>query len=198
LYKIVVLGDGGVGKTAIAIQFSSRHFVTSYDPTIEDSYRRSVVLDGEQCVVEILDTAGQEEYTALRDQWIRDGEAFVLVYNIWSRSSFTRITRFHNQIQRIKEGASRQPSYPGSPILPARTPRKIPTMLVGHDYQDEEVPTREREVREAEGRYLAMELGCEYLEASAERCINIDKIFFDLVRILRDQRAAIKTSMVLN
>lgn len=192
--------------------------MTSYDPTIEDSYRKSVVLDGEQCVVEILDTAGQEEYTALRDQWIRDGEAFVLVYNIWSRSSFTRITRFHNQIQRIKEGASQQPSYPGSPILPAKTPRKIPTMLVGHDYQDEveaaeekletreegsrtvneEVPTREREVREAEGRSLAMELGCEYLEASAERCINIDKVFFDLVRGLRNQRVASKTSMVLN
>ena len=45
--------------------------VQTYDPTIEDSYRKQVVIDDQSCVLEVLDTAGQEEYTALRDQWIR-------------------------------------------------------------------------------------------------------------------------------
>ena len=67
-------------------------------------------------MLEVLDTAGQEEYTALRDQWIRDGEGFVLVYSISSRSSFSRIKRFHHQIQRVKESCASSPSYPGSPI----------------------------------------------------------------------------------
>jgi GTPase KRas protein len=56
-----VLGDGGVGKTALTIQLCSNHFVEEYDPTIEDSYRKQVVIDDEASLLEILDTAGQEE-----------------------------------------------------------------------------------------------------------------------------------------
>lgn len=60
--------------------------------------------------MEILDTAGQEEYTAyvefnsrLRDQWIRDGEGFLLVYSITSKSTFERVDRFKEQILRVKD-----------------------------------------------------------------------------------------------
>merc|ERR1711939_199521 len=105
LYKLVVLGDGGVGKTALTIQLCLNHFVETYDPTIEDSYRKQVQIDGQSCMLEVLDTAGQEEYTALRDQWIRDGEGFVLVYDISSRASFARIEKLHRQIQRVKESS---------------------------------------------------------------------------------------------
>src|SRR5256884_5335455 len=89
----------------ISQQLCLNHFVETYDPTIEDSYRKQVVIDHQSCMLEVLDTAGQEEYTALRDQWIRDGEGFVLVYSISSRSSFTRIPKFHQQIQRVKESS---------------------------------------------------------------------------------------------
>ncbi|KAJ4863041.1 ras family domain-containing protein [Trichoderma breve] len=166
LYKLVVLGDGGVGKTALTIQLCLQHFVETYDPTIEDSYRKQVVIDGQPCMLEVLDTAGQEEYTALRDQWIRDGEGFVLVYSIASRSSFTRIKRFHHQIQRVKES------------LP------VPIMLVGNKSDR----VTEREVSTQEGHALARELGCEFVEASAKNCINVEKAFYDVVRILRRQR----------
>ena len=53
LYRIVVLGDGGVGKTALTIQLCLNHFVETYDPTIEDSYRKQVVIDDEPCVLEV-------------------------------------------------------------------------------------------------------------------------------------------------
>jgi hypothetical protein len=79
-------------------------------------------------MLEVLDTAGQEEYTALRDQWIRDGEGFVLVYSIASRSSFTRIQRFHNQIQRVKESSASSPSYPGSPLSASAPNSPVPIM----------------------------------------------------------------------
>src|SRR4051812_46897154 len=104
-------------------QLTLNHVVTTYDPSIEDSYRKKVVIDGESCVLEVLGTAGQEEYTALRDLWIRDGEGFVLVYSTCNRSSFTRIVRFHNQIMRIR-----------GEVVGAR----IPVMLVGHDYYEDE------------------------------------------------------------
>ena len=65
-YKICVLGDGGVGKTALTIQLCSNHFVEEYDPTIEDSYRKQVVIDDESCLLEILDTAGPENFRDLQ------------------------------------------------------------------------------------------------------------------------------------
>jgi GTPase KRas protein len=135
-------------------------------------------------MLEVLDTAGQEEYTALRDQWIRDGEGFVLVYSISSRSSFTRIQRFHHQIQRVKEASASSPSYPGSPIAQAGPVGQVPIMLVGNKADR----VTEREVSTQEGHALARELGCEFVEASAKNCINVDKAFYDVVRLLRRQR----------
>jgi GTPase KRas protein len=157
-----------------------------YDPTIEDSYRKQVVIDNQACMLEVLDTAGQEEYTALRDQWIRDGEGFVLVYSISSRSSFSRIRRFHHQIQRVKESCASSPSYPGSPISAVSPQTPVPIMLVGNKSDR----VTEREVSTQEGHALARELGCEFVEASAKNCINVEKAFYDVVRILRRQRQA--------
>ena len=57
-YKLVVLGSGGVGKSALTVQFVQGIFVEKYDPTIEDSYRKQIEVDGQQCMLEILDTAG--------------------------------------------------------------------------------------------------------------------------------------------
>jgi GTPase KRas len=135
-------------------------------------------------MLEVLDTAGQEEYTALRDQWIRDGEGFVLVYSISSRSSFSRIKRFHHQIQRVKESCASSPTYPGSPISSASSQLPVPIMLVGNKSDR----VTEREVSTQEGHSLARELGCEFVEASAKNCINVEKAFYDVVRILRRQR----------
>ncbi|EKV06795.1 Ras small monomeric GTPase RasB [Penicillium digitatum PHI26] len=140
-------------------------------------------------MLEVLDTAGQEEYTALRDQWIRDGEGFVLVYSITSRASFSRITKFYNQIKMVKEssssGSPSGPSYLNSPMSPSSGPAMpVPVMLVGNK-SDKAV---ERAVSAQEGQALAKELGCEFVEASAKNCINVEKAFYDVVRMLRQQR----------
>lgn len=66
-YKIVMLGSGAVGKSAITVQLISGYFLESYDPTIEDSYRTTITVNNEGVVLNILDTAGQEEFSALRD-----------------------------------------------------------------------------------------------------------------------------------
>lgn len=141
-------------------------------------------------MLEVLDTAGQEEYTALRDQWIRDGEGFILVYSITSRNSYDRIRKFFNQVQRVKE--SHHPASPtGHSYLqqaqmyapPAYT-GPVPVMLVGNKSDKH----HEREVSSQEGLALAKELGCEFVEASAKNCVNVEKAFFDVVRALRKQR----------
>jgi small GTP-binding protein len=77
--------------------------VDEYDPTIEDSYRKQVVIDGETCLLDILDTAGQEEYSAMRDQYMRTGEGFLLVFAVNNAKSFEDISTYREQIKRVKD-----------------------------------------------------------------------------------------------
>ncbi|PPR00500.1 hypothetical protein CVT24_005523 [Panaeolus cyanescens] len=103
-YKLVVVGGGFVGKSAITIRFIQGNYIEGgYDPTIEDVYRKQCVIDDEVALLDILDTAGQDEYRAMREQYMRTGEGFLLVYSITSRSSFDELFDFHQQIERIKD-----------------------------------------------------------------------------------------------
>ncbi|KAK7013415.1 ras protein [Favolaschia claudopus] len=133
-WTIAVLGDGGVGKTALAVQFTLNCF--TYDPTIEDAYRKQFVLHNTMCFVEVIDTAGQEEYEALRDQWVREGQGFILVYSIASRASFDRLELFREAARRVKTE---------DPIL----------MLAGNEADK----LSEHEVSEQEGAALAQQFG---------------------------------------
>ncbi|KAJ8661721.1 hypothetical protein O0I10_002528 [Lichtheimia ornata] len=174
LYKLVVLGDGGVGKTALTIQLCLNHFVEvniHHANKTTDSYRKQVVIDDQPCVLEVLDTAGQEEYTALRDQWIRDGEGFLLVYSITARSTFERIERFREQIFRVKDVDN------------------VPMMLVGNKCDR----VTEREVTREEGMMMARRMGCEFIETSAKTCVNVERSFYQVVKIIRAQREGLRT-----
>jgi GTPase KRas protein len=76
------------------------------DPTpspIADSYRKQCIVDDEVALLDVLDTAGQEEYSAMREQYMRTGEGFLLVYSITSRESFEEIRTFQQQILRVKD-----------------------------------------------------------------------------------------------
>uniref|UniRef100_A0A8C9V659 Ras-related protein Rap-1A-like n=2 Tax=Osteoglossocephalai TaxID=1489341 RepID=A0A8C9V659_SCLFO len=102
-YKLVVLGSGGVGKSALTVQFVQGIFVEKYDPTIEDSYRKQVEVDGQQCMLEILDTAGTEQFTAMRDLYMKNGQGFALVYSITAQSTFNDLQDLREQILRVKD-----------------------------------------------------------------------------------------------
>ena len=109
---------GGVGKSALTIQLIQNHFVDEYDPTIEDSYRKQVVIDGETCLLDILDTAGQEEYSAMRDQYMRTGEGFLCVFAIDNMKSFEDIESYRGQIRRVKDADDIPMICKCSPSLP--------------------------------------------------------------------------------
>ena len=83
-----MVGSGGVGKSALTLQFMYDEFVEDYEPTKADSYRKKVVLDGEEVQIDILDTAGQEDYAAIRDNYFRSGEGFLCVFSITEDDSF--------------------------------------------------------------------------------------------------------------
>ena len=160
-YKLVVLGSGGVGKSALTVQFVQGIFVEKYDPTIEDSYRKQVEIDGNQCMLEILDTAGTEQFTAMRDLYMKNGQGFVLVYSIIAQSTFNDLPDLREQILRVKDKDD------------------VPMILVGNkcDLADQRVITTDQ------GEDMAKKFGsCAFVEASAKTRVNVDSIFHDLIR----------------
>jgi len=160
-YKIVVLGSGGVGKSALTVQFVQGIFVEKYDPTIEDSYRKQVEVDGNQCMLEILDTAGTEQFTAMRDLYMKHGQGFVLVYSIIAQSTFNDLPDLREQILRVKDMDD------------------VPMALVGNkcDLSDQRVISTEA------GDNLAKKFNsCAFLESSAKTRVNVEQIFFDLIK----------------
>jgi GTPase SAR1 family protein len=73
-YKMVVLGSGAVGKSALTIRLVTQNFLKEYDPTIEDNYNKTITVDSIPAHLDILDTAGQDEYLQMQDQWMREGK----------------------------------------------------------------------------------------------------------------------------
>jgi len=167
-YKLVVVGGGGVGKSALTIQFIQSHFVQDYDPTIEDSYRKQCVIDDRVAHLDILDTAGQEEFSAMRDQYMRSGEGFLLVFSVTDRSSFEEISKFYNQILRVKDR------------------NEFPMILVGNKCDLD----NERAVSQTEGQEVGKQLRIPYIETSAKNRTNVDQSFHELVRAIRRFYAA--------
>ena len=68
LHKVIIVGSGSTGKSALTLQFMYDEFVEEYEPTKADSYQKKIMLDGEDIQIDILDTAGQEDYAAIRDK----------------------------------------------------------------------------------------------------------------------------------
>uniref|UniRef100_F7E9N1 small monomeric GTPase n=1 Tax=Monodelphis domestica TaxID=13616 RepID=F7E9N1_MONDO len=101
-YKVVMLGAGGVGKSAMTMQFISHRFPDYHDPTIEDAYKTQVRIDDEPAYLDILDTAGQAEFTAMRDQYMRGGEGFIICYSVTDRQSFQEAAGFKELIYQVR------------------------------------------------------------------------------------------------
>ncbi|QUC19828.1 uncharacterized protein UV8b_04069 [Ustilaginoidea virens] len=172
---VVVLGAGGVGKSCLTAQFVHNEWIESYDPTIEDSYRTQVQVDGRQVVLEILDTAGTEQFVAMRDLYMKTGQGFLLVFSITSPSSLNELAGLREEIIRIKDDEN------------------IPMVIVGNKSDLEE----SRVVKRAKAFSIAQRWGAPYYESSARTRTNVDEVFLDLCgQMLRkddDYLASIET-----
>ncbi|KAG2221244.1 hypothetical protein INT45_012365 [Circinella minor] len=166
LHKVIMVGSGGVGKSALTLQYMYGDFVEEYDPTKADSYRKKVMLDGQECQIDILDTAGQEEYAAIRDNYYRSGEGFLCVFSVCEHESFEHTQEFRDQILRVLDDDT------------------IPFILVGNKVDLAHL----RKVSSSEAQQLGQEWGCPYLETSAKTRQNVDEVYTMLMRSIRDRK----------
>jgi len=159
-YRLVVVGSGGVGKSCLTIQYIANRFIADYDPTLEDSYRKQVEVDSVDCVLDIIDTAGQDDFMAIRESYYQDGEGFLCVYDITSSPTFMDVEGFHSAILRVKDAD------------------KVPFILVGNKSDLE----TKRKVTKEQATQMSQKLGCKFMETSAKLRENVDNIFTEIVR----------------
>jgi len=172
--KIVIMGNGGVGKSALVIRFTTDTFVNDYDPTLEDNYRKDVQVDNKEASLDILDTAGQEEFQSLHERWINPAGGFLLMYSITDRVTFEAIKRFKEKIIRVKDANNELNENEASPA-PA-------IVLVGNKCDLE----NQRQVLETAGQELANSWDrAPFYETSAKDNTNVTQCFDEVVRQMR-------------
>jgi len=166
LHKVIMVGTGGVGKSALTLQYMYGDFVEEYDPTKADSYRKKIMLDAAECQIDILDTAGQEEYAAIRDNYYRSGEGFLCIFSICEHESFDHTQEFRDQILRVLDDET------------------VPFILVGNKVD----LAYFRKVTSDEAQALAAEWGCPYVETSAKTRQNVEEVYTQLMRMIQEQK----------
>ena len=164
--KLAVLGQTLVGKSALTYRFISDKFPTEHDTTIEDQYKINTTIDEHNCRLEILDTAGQDDYQSMLDTWINFAEGFVVVYSIDDRESF----------ESLKDKDER--------VVKNKSDDVYSVIIVGNkcDLEDK------RKVTKEEGESYAKSKGVDFMEVSALKTINVKETFVKLAHNLLEKK----------
>mmetsp|Transcript_15205 Transcript_15205/g.31723 ORF Transcript_15205/g.31723 Transcript_15205/m.31723 type:complete len:206 (+) Transcript_15205:127-744(+) len=165
LFKLVLIGDSGVGKSCLLLRFADREFTESYISTIGVDFRfRTVDIDGQTVKLQIWDTAGQERFRTITSAYYRGADGIIMVYDVTNRDSFLHVRDWLAEVNRY---------------APEGTCQKL---LIGNksDRKDKEVSTKE-------GQEFAQELGMPFLETSARTADNVEAAFLrvgaDLIKL---------------
>lgn len=156
--SVCILGDGGVGKSSITLQYVSGLFKENYDPTIGDSYYKKEKIGDYIYNIRVEDTAGQEEFKSILPGIIKECDAFVFVYSITDSRSLVQLENLHKLVTRTKDN--------------------FDAILVGNKKD------LERAVRTSEGQALAQKIGCPFIEISAKEKDDVEKVFHTLIESL--------------
>uniref|UniRef100_A0A8B9BYZ8 small monomeric GTPase n=1 Tax=Anser brachyrhynchus TaxID=132585 RepID=A0A8B9BYZ8_9AVES len=154
LFKLLLIGDSGVGKTCLLFRFSEDAFNTTFISTIGIDFKiRTIELDGKKIKLQIWDTAGQERFRTITTAYYRGAMGIMLVYDITNEKSFDNIK---NWIRNIEEHASSD----------------VERMILGNKCDMNE----KRQVSKEKGEKLAIDYGIKFLETSAKSSINVEEV----------------------
>ena len=160
------MGAGAVGKTCTTIRLVANEYRPDWDPCIEDTYPHFMEVDGKKQELDINDTAGQDEFSVLLHHWIRESDAFVMIYSIISQRTFQHAIDEMKTIWRIKEA------------------ERVDMVLIGNKVDRD--CYGERQVRYEDGKELADKYNIPFIEASAKTGDNVIEAFELLVRKARE------------
>ncbi|KAM4619524.1 ras-related protein Rab-8B-like isoform 2-T2 [Polymixia lowei] len=160
LFKLLLIGDSGVGKTCLLFRFSEDAFNTTFISTIGIDFKiRTIELNGKRVKLQIWDTAGQERFRTITTAYYRGAMGIMLVYDICNEKSFENIK---NWIRNIEEHASSD----------------VEKMILGNKCD----MTDRRQVSKDRGEKLAIDYGVKFLETSAKSSLNVEEAFYTIGR----------------
>jgi len=163
LFKLLLIGDSGVGKTCVLFRFSEDAFNSTFISTIGIDFKiRTIDLDGKKIKLQIWDTAGQERFRTITTAYYRGAMGIMLVYDITNEKSFDNI---RNWIRNIEEHAAAD----------------VEKMILGNkcDMNDK------RQVSQERGQALAVEYSVKFMETSAKTSLNVEEAFISLARDIK-------------
>ncbi|XP_075702526.1 ras-related protein Rab-37 isoform X2 [Rhinoderma darwinii] len=168
-YKVMLLGDSGVGKTCFLIQFKDGAFLSgTFLATVGIDFRNKVVtVDGMQVKLQIWDTAGQERFRSVTHAYYRDAQALLLLYDITSKTSFDNIRAWLTEVHEFAH-------------------KDVVIMLLGNKCD----VTTGRVVRTEDGESLAKEYGIPFMETSAKTGVNVELAFMAIARELKQRSSS--------
>jgi Ras-related protein Rab-8A len=167
LFKLLLIGDSGVGKSCLLLRFCDDSFVPSFITTIGIDFKiRTIEMDGKRIKLQIWDTAGQERFRTITTAYYRGAMGILLVYDVTDEKSFQNI---RNWMRNIEQHA-------------AETVLKI---LIGNKCDKDEGRVVQKETGEA----LAKEYGINFFETSAQSNINVEEAFLSLVKDIKASTA---------
>ncbi|KAJ5078771.1 ras di-ras and rheb family members of small gtpase superfamily [Anaeramoeba ignava] len=156
---IVIFGPGGSGRERIAKRFNLDEFIDEYDPVIEDTFQKTIMIQGEEILIETIVTAGQEDYAAFWPQAARKANCLFLVYSIESTYSFEIIP---SRFQYLQESFSSDKEF-----------QEIPKFLIANKIDLE----NQRKITFQQGEEFAKKNGMHFIEVSAKTAQNIQFLF---------------------
>lgn len=159
VYKGVMIGDSGVGKTALLMRFCERVFEDNYVSTIGvDVKKRVLNVDGHKVKLQLWDTAGQERFRTITQSYYRGADGIVIVFDLTDMESFTNVKHWVKDINRTNDSSTK--------------------ILVGNKLD------LNREVSKDVATAYASKMGFRYFETSAKSGSNVDSTFLEFARIL--------------
>jgi len=144
-------------------------YLDYYDPTVADNYSKQFTVGEEEVILRIYDTAGQDDFSAVRDQYIMLADGVICVYSVLDASSFLEIKHLHQRLSA---------HIPNAPVL-----------LVGNKIDEEE----KRQISTFEGKELSDRFGWRFIEISAKLKKNVNETFIEIVNAIRDAKAGGET-----
>jgi Ras-related protein Rab-1A len=177
LFKVLIVGESGVGKSCLLLRFTEGVFIENYISTIGVDFKiRTINQDGVVVKLQIWDTAGQERFRAITKSYYHGSHGIVIVYDITDRKSFEKIADWFTQIQQSE---------------PNEDSCKI---LIGNksDLNDK------REVSVEEGETLAREYNVPFMETSAKDSVNVDNLFGVMAEAMRQKSGNLSSSAAAN
>merc|ERR1711971_497105 len=165
LFKYIIIGDTGVGKSCLLLQFTDKRFQPVHDLTIGVEFgARMINIEGKQIKLQIWDTAGQEAFRSITRSYYRGAAGDLLVYDITRRDTFNHLTTWLED--------ARQHSNSNMVI-----------MLIGNKSDLE----ARRDVKREEGEAFAREHGLVFMETSAKTAANVEEAFINTAREIYDK-----------